>query len=148
MKSSVDKLTQTLKNNGYSATLTRKAVFLALEKSKPLTMKQLVSKLDCKTHRTSAYRTVELFEQLGIIQRIQIGWKYKLELSNEFQDHHHHILCVKCGCMISFQEPEELHATLRAIADKNKFNLETHHIELQGVCQNCQTKQTTTLQVN
>jgi len=27
----------------------------------------------------------------------QIGWKYKLELSNAFQHHHHHLTCLQCG---------------------------------------------------
>lgn len=138
MNSSQDLLAQTLKEHDLSVTTSRRIVFLALEDTEPLSMAQLVQKVSPDTHRTSVYRTVELFEKLGIIQRIQIGWKYKLELSNEFQDHHHHLTCMKCGKIESFQEPDIMHSLLEIIASEKHFNLQRHQLELQGVCATCQ----------
>lgn len=140
MNSTQNILSHTLKKHGHSITASRLSVFLALENTEPLTMAQLVSKVAPDTHRTSVYRTVELFEQLGIIQRIQIGWKYKLELSNEFQDHHHHLTCIKCGRIESFQEPDSMHQLLETIAKEKHFSLQRHQLELQGVCVRCQQK--------
>lgn len=138
MNAATQLLTQTLKEHDLSVTKTRSKVFCALEDSKPLSMNELIKKVSPEVHRTSAYRTVELFEKLGIVQRIQIGWKYKLELSNEFQDHHHHLTCTKCGRIESFQEPDSMHDILERIAAGKQFTLQRHQLELQGICSRCQ----------
>ena len=85
-----------LKQRGVSITKPRRQLYEVLARSEPLTMQELIASLP-QYNKTTIYRTVELFENLGIIQRLQIGWKYKLELSNEYQDHHHHVTCTNCG---------------------------------------------------
>lgn len=127
-----------LKEHGYSTTATRLAVLKALEDTHPLSMNELVQKLEKSVNRASIYRTVDLYEKLGIVQRLNIGWKYKLELSNEFQDHHHHLICTACGHIKSFQEPANLNYMLEAIAQHDGFLLQNHQLELQGLCKNCQ----------
>src|ERR1700722_13846047 len=90
----LEELKAALKSREYSLTAARQAVFSALLDKEPQTMQQLVAA--CPTiDRASVYRTVSLFEQLGVVQRLQIGWKYKLELSDRFHHHHHHLTCVK-----------------------------------------------------
>lgn len=127
-----------LKEHGYSTTTTRLAVFRALEDTHPLSMSELVQRLEKSVNRASIYRTIDLYEKLGIVQRLNIGWKYKLELSNEFQDHHHHLICTACGRIKSFQEPANLNYMLEAIAQHDDFLLQNHQLELQGLCKNCQ----------
>lgn len=34
--------------------------------------------------RASLYRIITVFERIGIVRRINIGWKYKIELSVGF----------------------------------------------------------------
>lgn len=140
MQSVQDYLEQTLKNNGYSVTSARLTVFTALEHNEPQTMEELVKKVSISVNRASVYRTIDLFEKLGIVQRLQIGWKYKLELSNDFQDHHHHLICTECGKITSFREPENLDYLLGKIAERENFMLQNHQLELQGVCAECQAK--------
>lgn len=140
MTSNRELLVQTLKSYGFSATKSRVLVFTALEKSEPLTMNQLIKKVGPEVNRASIYRIVSLFESLGIVQRLQIGWKYKLELSNAFQEHHHHLTCLECGEMTTFHEPKTLHALLETIAKKHAFRLQNHQLELQGICKKCQAK--------
>src|SRR5579859_5743980 len=98
----LDQLSLTLHAQGQSLTRPRRIVFMALQKSEPKTMQQLVSACAGQVDRASVYRSVTLFEKLGIVQRLQIGWKYKLELSDAFQRHHHHLTCLKCGQSIAF----------------------------------------------
>lgn len=130
-------ITAALKASGYSATSARKAVFNVLENAEPLTMHELIA-LAPDIDRASVYRTIELFEKLGIVHRLHIGWKYKIELTNEYQPHHHHITCLKCGKSQPFLENVSLENNLHAIAAENGFALKNHLIELQGLCQNCQ----------
>ncbi len=137
MMTTKELLHRKLKEHGYSATATRLAVFKAFESTHPLSMGELAQKLKSSVNRASIYRTVDLYEKLGIVQRLNIGWKYKLELSNEFQDHHHHLICMKCGLITSFQEPANLNYMLETIAQHDNFLLQNHQLELQGLCKNC-----------
>lgn len=86
--------------------------------------------------RASVYRTVDLFERLGIVQRINIGWKYKLELTDRFSDHHHHLSCTKCGKTIAMNE-NELEVFIEQIAHAHGFQPSAHQIEIQGLCSAC-----------
>lgn len=141
----LDLLTLTLKDGGYSSTKSRRAVFLCLEQARhPLTMRELVERLTGAVDRASIYRIVALFEKLGIIQRVQIGWKYKLELSNVFQEHHHHLICIKCGQITSFTEPKDLEHLLHKVAGHKDFDVLSHQIELQGLCASCKNMQNKT----
>lgn len=130
-------LTETLKNNGYSLTQPRKALFSALQSGTPRTMRELTLDLASVMDRASIYRTVELFEGLGIVTRVQTGWKYKIELSDLFSPHHHHITCTKCGKIVSFDEPQGFDELLHKIALRHGFSAEAHSLEISGTCSRC-----------
>lgn len=126
-----------LRTAGYSVTTARRGVFKALQGQGPLTMQELVSR--CKDiDRASVYRTIALFEELGIIERLQSGWKYRLELSDTFHEHHHHATCLSCGQSIDIPEDTRLEVRLYEVADLLDFQLERHQLELQGYCKDCQ----------
>ncbi len=90
-----------------------------------------------RVDRASVYRAVELFERLGIVQRINTGWKYKLELSDKFAEHHHHLSCVNCGKTIDMNEVE-LEAAIDKLTAAHYFKPTAHQIEIQGLCAACQ----------
>ncbi len=140
MTTAQDLLAHRLKKQGYSVTATRLTVFKALENNDPQSMDEIIKKVSISVNRASVYRVIDLFEKLGIVQRLQIGWKYKLELSNEFQEHHHHVICLQCGKITSFREPENLDYLLSKIAERESFVLKNHQLELQGICASCQIK--------
>jgi Fur family peroxide stress response transcriptional regulator len=137
MARNIPTVNATLKQHGYSTTKTRQAVFGALIDSGPLTMAQLVNKVHSVADRTSVYRTVGLFEKLGIINRLQIGWKYKLELSDLFTDHHHHATCLQCGTVLSLDENPQLEAKINNLAKSVGFHPTNHSLEIRGLCQDC-----------
>ncbi|MCA9327942.1 transcriptional repressor, partial [Candidatus Saccharibacteria bacterium] len=77
---------KSLKAEGLSITKPRQSVFNALQHHRSLTMAELVK--SCGTvDRASVYRTVDVFEKLGIVVRIPNGWKYRLELGEAFHEH-------------------------------------------------------------
>lgn len=127
---------QILKSAGYSLTAARTAVFEALLGHEPLSMHELIVRAG-KVDRASVYRTVDLFERLGIVVRLNIGWKYKLELTDKFAEHHHHLTCIRCGKTISMNE-NELERLIAELATAHHFRAIAHQIELQGLCQECQ----------
>lgn len=126
-----------LKAHQLSTTDTRLKVFKALDKQEPQTMSELITTLT-NVDRASVYRTVALFEKLGIIRRLQIGWKYKLELSEQFNYHHHHISCTKCGAIFPLREDANLEAIINSLANEYGFEPQDHQLEIQGLCRNCQ----------
>ncbi len=141
MSPEVPTVASVLKQHGFSVTKPRQYVFGALADSGPLSMAQLANKVHAYVDRASVYRTVELFERLGIVNRLQIGWKYKLELSDLFTEHHHHAACMDCGSVLSLEEDEALEAGIQQLAEAVGFTVTTHSLELRGLCSNCKTKQ-------
>lgn len=130
-------LKDTLKKNAHSLTRARLAVFRALQDKEPLAMADVVRACGDKADRASVYRAVALFEELGIAKRLQIGWKYKLELSDAFHHHHHHLTCLKCGAVISLPEDKVLEERLRLLAGRARFRMKDHLLEIQGLCSDC-----------
>jgi len=103
-------------------------------------MHSVVAACNDKVDRASVYRTIQLFEQLGVVQRLQIGWKYKLELSDKFSAHHHHLSCVQCGRTIAIDEDTALEKRMRLLASAYGFLPQGHQLEIRGLCEACQTK--------
>lgn len=126
-----------LKDHGYKATRPRLLVFETFHKHSPLTMAELIGRLNGKVDRVTVYRTTDLFEQLGVIKRIVIGWKYKLELGDIFSGHHHHIICLGCSKIIAVPENAEIERLIEKLGSDNGFHTVAHHLELQGYCQTC-----------
>ncbi|HSX36084.1 MAG TPA: Fur family transcriptional regulator [Patescibacteria group bacterium] len=129
---------QLLKSQHQSITKARLAVFSALLGEEPLSMRDLVGRVP-GVDRASVYRAVDLFEKLGIVQRLNTGWKYKLELSDKFAEHHHHLTCTNCGRTTAMNE-HELEAVIDRLAAAHHFAPSAHQIEIQGLCAQCQTK--------
>jgi Fur family ferric uptake transcriptional regulator len=88
-------------------------------------------------NRATVYRTVATFESIGVIRRVNSGWKYKVELSDLFDDHHHHATCDQCGATIELAEEPMIEHAIENLALKHQFALASHQIELRGVCGKC-----------
>lgn len=126
-----------LKQNGYSLTEPRKLVFSSLLGKKPQSMNHLVISMKNKADRASVYRNIELFEKLGIVHRLNIGWKNKFELSEAFIGHHHHFFCTNCGKTYSLGANAMLETMIDTVARKAGFSPHGHQLEIYGLCQNC-----------
>jgi len=138
MSDPLEEFKTALKTWAYSLTKTRQLVFTALQDKEPQTMHEVVAACAGQADRASVYRTVKLFEKLGIVQRLQIGWKYKLELSDRFHRHHHHLTCLKCGRTFALPGDPNLEQRLKLLATGQNFRMAGHQLEIQGVCQSCQ----------
>lgn len=134
-------LVSQLKIMGYSNTHVRQNVFNALFGREPTTMAELITRLP-SVDRASIYRTVAVFENAGILQRLNTGWKYKLELSDLFSDHHHHATCSSCQTVVSFQESQYLEDGITGISESIGFIINSHSLEIRGLCSDCQKRPT------
>lgn len=129
-----------LKDNSLRITYARSYVFDLLWNEEPQTMNQLEKRAKGTIDRVSIYRTVSLFEKLGLVQRLIVGWKYTIELSDVFTKHHHHISCLGCGRVVSIKEDRTIEKLIYDFADKYGITAERHQFEIQGYCKMCQLK--------
>jgi len=105
----------------------------------PASIQQIANDLDSKMNESTVYRNVRTFEQLGIINRVYSGWKYKIELSDAFSHHHHHLSCTGCDKIISFEESQQFIDELDQLEKRYDFKISSHSLELKGLCKSCST---------
>ncbi|MGA3150288.1 MAG: Fur family transcriptional regulator [Candidatus Saccharimonadales bacterium] len=126
-----------LKKDGASLTKPRKIVFDLLLNQEPQSMKVLTQRAAGKVDRATVYRTVELFERLGIVHRLNIGWKYKMELSDVFHAHHHHFYCTNCNKTYPLPANPMLETMIDSTVAKDGFSPRGHQLEVYGLCAQC-----------
>jgi len=127
-----------LSKNNYRCTEERRVLFSTLKnQSNPCTIQELVTATSGSLDPATVYRNVELFEKLNVVHRVYTGWKYKVELSDDFRDHHHHMTCTNCSAVISFEESTTLLNEFKKLENQNNFRVSSHSLELVGFCQNC-----------
>ncbi|MEK7095758.1 MAG: Fur family transcriptional regulator [Patescibacteria group bacterium] len=132
-----DDLAALLRKNGSSLTRPRKIVFDLLLDQEPQTIQVLVRRAADQADRATIYRTVELFENLGIVHRLNIGWKYKIELSDMFSGHHHHFYCTNCQKTYSLAPNSMLETMIDSVTVKEGFSPRGHQLEVYGLCESC-----------
>jgi Fur family transcriptional regulator, ferric uptake regulator len=79
----------------------------------------------------TVYRTVRLFEEAGIIDRLDFR-DGRSRYEEHTDDHHDHLIDMKTGQVIEFVDPE-IEALQEAIARKLGYRLVDHRLELYGV---------------
>jgi len=141
-------LRKILEDNHYKITAARLLIFKLLHDSEPMTIAGLVAASAQEIDRVSVYRVIELYEKLGIARRINIGWKYKLELSDIFLEHHHHISCIGCGRVVAIKEEEGIEKLIEKLGQTSGFVMTSHQLELLGYCHQCQQQKYNTVKNN
>ena len=93
-----------------------------------------VSKIDSKISIATVYRTVKLFEEVGIVTKHDFkGGKARYEELNE--SHHDHLIDIKTGEIIEFVD-DEIEKLQKKVAEKYGYELVDHKLELYGVKKN------------
>jgi len=85
----------------------------------------------------SVYRTIELFRQEGVlvfVDAVSEGKRY--ELSDKYREHHHHLICQRCGKTEDFEDCF-MHDLEKTLSKKSKFKIESHDLKFFGVCEAC-----------
>jgi len=83
----------------------------------------------------TVYATLELFEELGLVRRVQTGGGTMVFDSRT--DPHHHLACRRCGAVEDVEAPVELAGVLRR-ARRAGFASEHAEVVVSGLCADCQ----------
>ena len=94
--------------------------------------------IDPRVSIATIYRTVKLFEESGILDRLEFG-DGRARYEDAERDHHDHMIDVNTGEVIEFIDPE-IEALQERIAAKLGYRLVDHRLELCGVPLNKRNK--------
>ena len=101
-----------------------------------------VAKTNPKIGYTTVYRTLRLLTRLGLAtQRKFADGETRYEPASE-GSHHDHLICLDCGKIIEFEDPT-LEALQNGIAQRHRFKISHHRMELYGRCEECNRKKRT-----
>ncbi len=129
--------------NNQKFTKQRELIFNVLKNSseKHLTPEQLFSIVH-KDHKqvgiATVYRTLNIFEELGIVNKQEFtDQAYTYEIMNSDNDHHDHIICTSCGKILEdeFLSVDDVKSSLKK--DYN-FDLSYYSLRIYGICSDCQ----------
>lgn len=124
-------------------TTARRVVLSSLHASAgPQSPTELAERLGGTIPLSSLYRTLTALEEAGVITRFHdVAGVARYELAEWLAGHHHHITCRVCGGTEDLPLPEKLETSMGeviAVAQESfGFKVESHRLDLQGVCRSC-----------
>ncbi|MCX8507928.1 MAG: Fur family transcriptional regulator, partial [Rhodobacteraceae bacterium] len=89
------------------------------------------SAIDPKISLATVYRTVKLFDEAGILDKLEFG-DGRARYEDAERSHHDHLIDLDTGKVIEFVDPE-IEALQDRIAAKLGYRLTGHRLELFGV---------------
>lgn len=107
----------------------------------PLTITQILA-TDASLPQSSVYRNLTILEEVNAVTRIVTRDDFaRYELAEHLTQHHHHLICSKCGDVADFsldsQTESSLDRAFQRAAVKVGFDLEGHRLDLLGTCSLC-----------
>ncbi len=92
-----------------------------------------------KVSRATIYRTLELFQQEGLIEQVELGGENSRYECISLRPHHDHLICVNCGTIIEVQSPV-LEEHKAKVCRSHHFLPRSHTLQIHGYCQSCRQK--------
>ena len=139
MKSKDTSISQELlKKHRYRVTEGRVALLNFLSSSKkPLSIAEIQKEMTHKMDKVTLYRALEDFVSSKIIAKVNLQ---STATYYEFihNDHHHHIVCEKCGKIEDIENCNQIDLQKEMIKSSKHFSVvSSHSLEFFGVCKMC-----------
>lgn len=137
----MDQICSRLEDHGYRLTPQRMRIVEAVlaEEDKHLSADDIYTILR-ENHPeigiATVYRTLEILRELGIVNQLTFEEGVS-RYEYSAREHHHHLVCLKCGKVIEFSN-DELERLEQKLARKYDFQIVGHHLKLYGYCSLCQ----------
>lgn len=89
------------------------------------------------TGRASVYRVLDLLVEHGLVERLEVGdGQARFERSHPDGEHHHHLVCDRCGRLVAFDDPG-LERAIGRLSERLGVRIDSHDVLLRGACQRC-----------
>lgn len=110
-------------------------VFLKMEHITAEQMYRLLAKKDPHIGLATIYRTLNLFCEAGLAQARHFGAQTQYD-NVSHKGHHDHLICTSCGKIVEFENCD-IERLQDEVAARNGFTIQTHKLELYGLCSSC-----------
>ena len=84
----------------------------------------------------SVYRALELLSRMGLVRRLDLADAAYYEPAHPGGEHHHHVVCDRCGKVSSFED-RALETAIERLAGRLKYSVAEHDVVLRGACPDC-----------
>ena len=130
-----------LEREGYRISGPRSAVVETLDDlGCSVTAKEIADRLHDRGQDigvASIYRTLELLDKLRLTKRVDAAEGVaRYEPVGPSGEHHHHIVCDRCGDVMPFADPE-LERVIERLEGRLDFTVSGHDVVLHGQCGAC-----------
>jgi len=137
-----DRAARALSDAGYRRGGARRAILELLdEQSCALSAVEIEQELlerKREVSRASVYRVMEELEQIGLVQRVEVGQGIvRYEPVRHGPGHHHHLVCDHCGRLQPFTD-DGLERAIRRLSERVPLRVSEHEIVIHGACETCQ----------
>jgi Fe2+ or Zn2+ uptake regulation protein len=133
-------LAELLRGRGLRATSQRVVMHRLLrDRDRHVSAEELLSEASERLPGVSlptVYATLELFEQLGIVRRVNGGGGTLLWDTRA--DTHHHMICRNCGRIEDLETPLDLERARRSAA-RSGFEADRAEVVVSGLCARCRS---------
>ena len=85
--------------------------------------------------RATIFRSLDVLADLGVVERLDLPSGEHAFVACE-PAHHHHVVCSSCGRTAGVADPG-LERIAEAIGRESGFRIDTHRLELFGLCPTC-----------
>jgi len=92
--------------------------------------------LDARVSVATVYRTLKLLGESGLAIPRHFGEGQTRWESAVGRPHHDHLVCNRCGVIVEFAN-DEIERLQTLVARRHGFAVESHRLELYGVCSEC-----------
>lgn len=119
----------------------RRVVTVLADAERPLTIPEILA-ADPGLAQSSTYRNLAELISARVVHRIVSGDEFShYELAEDLTEHHHHLVCTRCGRVEDFAPSErleaDLHHSLAQVAEAAGFEVDLHRLDLVGTCAGC-----------
>jgi Fur family transcriptional regulator, ferric uptake regulator len=90
-----------------------------------------------KVGRATVFRTLDLLADQGSLERLDLPSGEHAYVACAPREHHHHVVCRSCGASVEVPDTG-LQAVVHEIGARSGYRIESHRLELYGLCPDCQ----------
>lgn len=91
-----------------------------------------------RVSKATVYRTLNLLVEKKVVEEHDFGRDEKYYERMVARPHHDHLICIHCGRIIEFENPE-IERLQKQVAHQENFSIAYHSHKLFGACSQCRT---------
>ena len=92
--------------------------------------------------RATIFRSLEVLTELGLVERLDLPSGEHAFVACD-PAHHHHVVCSSCGRTVEVDD-HGLEAVATSIGRATGWRIDTHRLELFGLCETCKALEAST----